>query len=84
MLLILEKTLDRGPRVDPGGGGDEHFFTQVFRGLKKTKKQNKKNSSWHLKGWMEIALGQQYNVGEKPAVILYTYINRHAGTPKKH
>ena len=30
---------------------------------------------------MEITLGQQqYNVGEKPTVILYTYINRHAGT----
>ena len=26
--------------------------------------------------------GQQYNVGEKPSVILYTYINLHAGTPK--
>ena len=33
---------------------------------------------------MEITLGQQYNVGEKPTVILYTYINRHAGTPAKH
>ena len=32
---------------------------------------------------MEIILGQQYNVGEKPTVILYTYINRHAGTPEK-
>ena len=32
---------------------------------------------------MVITLGQQYNVGEKPAVILYTYINRHAGTPTK-
>ena len=32
---------------------------------------------------MHITLGQQYNVGEKPTVILYTYINRHAGTPKK-
>ena len=31
----------------------------------------------------EITLGQQYNVGEKPIVILYTYINRHAGTPEK-
>ena len=30
-----------------------------------------------------VTLGQQYNVGEKPTVILYTYINRHAGTPKK-
>ena len=28
-------------------------------------------------------LGQQYNVGEKPTVILYTYINRHAGTLEK-
>ena len=26
-------------------------------------------------------LGQHYNIGEKPTVILYTYINRHAGTP---
>ena len=32
---------------------------------------------------MEITLGQQYNVGEKPTVILYTYINRHAETPEK-
>ena len=32
---------------------------------------------------MKITLGQQYNVGEKPTVILYTYINRHAGTPEK-
>ena len=27
--------------------------------------------------------GQHYNIGEKPSVILYTYINRHAGTPKQ-
>ena len=32
---------------------------------------------------METTLGQQYKVGEKPTVILYTYINRHAGTPEK-
>ena len=32
---------------------------------------------------MEITMGQQYNVGEKPTVILYTQINRHAGTPEK-
>ena len=32
---------------------------------------------------MVITLGQQYHVGEKPTVILYTYINRHAGTPTK-
>ena len=31
---------------------------------------------------MQITLGQQFNVGEKPTVILYIYINRHAGTPE--
>ena len=31
---------------------------------------------------MQITLGQQYNFGEKPTVILYIYINRHVGTPK--
>ena len=25
-------------------------------------------------------LCQQYNFGEKPTVIVYTYVNRHAGT----
>ena len=33
---------------------------------------------------MEITLLGLYNVGDKPAVILYTYyINRHAGTSEK-
>ena len=32
---------------------------------------------------MVVTLGQQYNIGEKPTVILYTCINRHAGTPEK-
>ena len=32
---------------------------------------------------MVVTLGQQYNVGENSTVILYTYINRHAGTPEK-
>ena len=32
---------------------------------------------------MVVTMGQQYNVGEKPTVILYIYINRHAGTPDK-
>ena len=27
---------------------------------------------------MVVTLGQQFNVGEKPTVILYTYINHHA------
>ena len=32
---------------------------------------------------MVVPLDQQYNIGEKPTVILYTYINRQAGTPEK-
>ena len=31
---------------------------------------------------MVVTLGRQHHVGEKPTVILYTYINRHAGTPE--
>ena len=44
-----------------------------------------KTSSWHLNGFpVVVTLGQQCNVGEKPTVMLYTYliINLHAGTPK--
>ena len=34
---------------------------------------------------MVVTLGQQYNVGEKPTVMLYTScIIRHAGTPDKN
>ena len=32
---------------------------------------------------MVVTSGQQCHVGEKPTVTLYTYINRHAGTPDK-
>ena len=32
---------------------------------------------------MVVILGRQDGVGEKPAVILYTYIYRHAGAPNK-
>ena len=30
-----------------------------------------------------VTPGQQYNAGEKPTVIMYNYINRHAGPPNK-
>ena len=37
-----------------------------------------------LKGFPNgVTWGQQYNIGEKPTVILYTYINHHVGTPKQ-
>ena len=43
-----------------------------------------KTSSWHLNGFPYSNIGSTvYNIGEKPTVILYTYINRHAGTPEK-
>ena len=32
---------------------------------------------------MVVTLDQQYFVGEKHTVTLYTYINRHGGTPSK-
>ena len=32
---------------------------------------------------MVVTLGQQYDVGEKPTIIMYAYINCHAGTPNK-
>ena len=32
---------------------------------------------------MVVTMGQQYIVEEKPTVIMYTYINRHAGPPNK-
>ena len=38
-----------------------------------------KATTWYLNGSpMVVTLGQQYNVGEKPTVIMYTYINHHA------
>ena len=43
-----------------------------------------KTSSWHLNGFpVVVTLGQQYHVGEKATVMLYIYIDRHAGTPNK-
>ena len=32
---------------------------------------------------MESHRLQKYDIGEKPTVILYTYINHHVGTPKQ-
>ena len=38
-----------------------------------------------LKGFPNgITWGQQYDVGEKPTVTLYTYINHRVGTPKQN
>ena len=43
-----------------------------------------KTSSWHLNGFPYGSnIGSTYNIGKKPTVILYIYINRHAATPEK-
>ena len=44
-----------------------------------------KTFSWHLNGFPDgsVTMGQKYNIRKKPTVTLYTYINRHAGTPDK-
>ena len=43
-----------------------------------------KTSSWHLNVFPTVVtMGQHYNVGEKPTVMLYTCIDHHAGTPNK-
>ena len=37
-----------------------------------------------LKGFPNgVTSGQQYNIGERPTVTLYTYMNHHVGTPKQ-
>ena len=41
-----------------------------------------KATTWYLNGFPTgVTLGQQYNVGEKPTALLYTYINHHAQPP---
>ena len=56
-------------------------MSKRFGGIKGCKY---KTSSWHLNRFPDVDNNRQYNVGEKPTVILYIYINRHAGTPEKH
>ena len=33
--------------------------------------------------WYLVTLRQQFSIGEKPTVMVYTYISRHEGTPDK-
>ena len=44
-----------------------------------------KKSSWHLIGFPDGSkrANSPFSVGEKLTIILYTYINRRAGTPNK-
>ena len=63
----------------------EGEISKRLGGIKGCKKY--KTSSWHLNGFPDGnnigSTEQQCNVGEKPIVIQYTYINRHAGTPEE-
>ena len=48
---------------------------------------NYKTSSWHLNGFPDgsnIRSTVYCNTGEKPTVMLYTYIKRHAGAPDQN
>ena len=48
-------------------------------------RDNYSTSYMVLKGFPNVVTwGQQYNIEEKPTVILYTNINRHVGTPKQN
>ena len=43
-----------------------------------------KTSLWYLNGFPDGSnIGSTFDIGEKPTVMLYTYINRHAGTSDK-
>ena len=60
-----------------GGGGCRNVYVG-------SKAANTKPLNGVLTGSpIETTLGQQHDVGEKPTVILYTYIIRHAGTPEE-
>ena len=69
-LQYLKKNQNapRPPEHPPVRGGEMSKRLGWIKGSKY------KTSSWHLNGGspIEITLGQQYNVGEKPTVILHT------------
>ena len=60
----------------PKRSGARNVKTRLVRG-RIIECQNK-TSSWHSDGFFpdgsNIGLSQQYDIGEKPAVILYTYM----------
>ena len=63
----------RGENVKPFSRWDHRLQIQnLFMAVKRVRSP------------MVVTLGQQYNVGEKPSIMLYTYINRHAVTPDKN
>ena len=84
VLLVVSLCLKKNqnapkPSEHPPVRGGE--MSKCLGGIKGCKY---KTSSRHLNGSpMVVTLGQQYNIGEKPTVILYSYINRHAVTPEK-
>ena len=74
--------MNRRPSEHPPVRGGE--MSKRLDGIKGCKIQNLFMAFKRVPPSMEITLlGQQYNVGEKPTVILYIYINRDAGTPVK-
>ena len=77
--------VDHKPGRTPGrtwGGGGTHGWGQLL--LRDSNKALPTITSGRNPTSPTRPLGQQYNVGEKPTVILYIYINRHVGTREKH
>ena len=74
-LFLLLKKNQNGP-IDllsiPQSGGKKYLKVYVGSKAANTKPLHDIQTG----SPMEITLGQQYNVGEKPTVILYAYINR--------
>ena len=75
------QTTPRPSEHPPVMGGE---MSKRLGGIKRLQIQNLFMAFKQTGSPMQIALGPQHNVGEKPTVILYIYINRHAGTPEKH
>ena len=81
-FLKKNQTTPRPSEHPPVMGGK---MSKRLGGIKRLQIQNLFMMAFkQVRSPMQITLGPQYNVGEKPTVILYIYINRHSGTPEKH
>ena len=74
--------------LDQGRGSSkkESFSLRVSPALHPPKRPSPRRADMagHGHGSEDAGTEKKINVGEKPTVILYIYIDRHAGTPEKH
>ena len=89
-LLHIESNLDRPgflkKNLNASRPSSEHPPVRAKRvkTFRCDHRLQKQNLFMAFKSPMVVTLGQQYNPGEKPTVMLYTYINLHEGTPDKN